>query len=438
MRGALLALLICAATRLLVWVCAYSGALLELRMYEQFELPSFASDDVFVAASTRSDSPLGAAIRENLWNFQPLLKWDAPRYRSIVEKGYEYHPPGAQIPPGDDNCWNIAFFPLYPLLCWLLMRAGDALHAFAGVPPLGAAAAMVLVANLAALAAAPLIYAAARGFSDHAIGLMAVTLTYAWPTACFFCFGYAESVTLLLIALLIVLAQRQRFGWAALVAALATASRPTAICLPPILALLYLITSRRPLGRRLLVAVGLGVVASAGALAYAGYLTWQFGSPLVYNDNLRDGWIGQPPPEAVRAFWTSSRVWNQFKWLGRIFRDLPLSLTLVPNPMTWNMPLSFAVVLLSLGGMFRVPRGLACLLLIAPLIFVQRYLATSYSDFAMQSMARYLTIAVPAFIVLAGWSMREWHWSGRAALLAALLLLQASWATFFGMTGWAG
>jgi hypothetical protein len=74
---------------------------------------------------------------------------------------------------------------------------------------------------------------------------------------------------------------------------------------------------------------------------------------------------------------------------------------------------------------------------LGPLIFLQAYLASGGTSFGVEPIARYMAVAVPAFVVLAAW-MRRWPAAGQAALMTALMLLQTAWALAFGAGEWAG
>jgi hypothetical protein len=49
-----------------------------------------------------------------------------------------------------------------------------------------------------------------------------------------------------------------------------------------------------------------------------------------------------------------------------------------------------------------------------------------------------MAVSVPAFAVLAAWSLREWRPWARHLLLTFLLLIQVAWAFRFGLQEWSG
>lgn len=425
-QGVLVAVLLCVLTRLLVWSCAYSGALLHVRMLHALTSPIGPYTADYAVGQHAPRTPVETDLQRRLGDFAPLMQWDGWHYHSILHRGYSYRPATVERGANPEAQSNIAFFPLYPILAFLPAKL------------IGLNAGMIAVSNLAALAAAAVIYLLGRRLADHTVGLSAVVCTFAWPTASFHSFAYPESLTLLLVALTMLLALNGRWWAAALVCGAACAARPTAIGLAPLLALSFLVSDRSPLARRLGKAAGVCVVGGWGLLAYAMYLWIAFGSPQVYFDNFYAGWVGTPREAPWWKLAMGAKMLEQFKHFARVATDFPLGLTYLTSPLTWNVPVTLFMLFLSLGGLARVPAGLRPLLLLGPLIFLQRYAAAPTNVFAIESLARYTCVAVPAFLVFGAWVAREWSASARAALLALLLLLQASWAFHFGMAEWTG
>ncbi len=424
--GLLRVLLIFLATRLVVWVAAYSGALMQFRIEHGLTPPWEKHTRAMGAALGDPDSPARQRAAELLGNFAPLCRFDGGHYRSIIEGGYRYIRPA----PGETDRkkleQNIAFFPLYPLLCRPLARW------------LGTFPAMVLVSHVAALSAAALLYLWIRRRIDEATALTAVALLLTLPSACYFSFGYAESTTLGLTAATLWLLDARRFGSAAVCSGLATASRPTALALAAVSALAYWCNGGGDWRRRLRRLVPLGLVAAAGLIVYAVFLTMRYGSPLVYLANFKAGWV----PDAKRADWfqylTLARVWDQFKYFGHALAGFPVGLVQLANPFAWNMPLNLFLLAVSLAGLPRVPRSFRPLLALPPLVFLHAYLASGGATFGVEPIGRYMAVSLPAIVVLAVWTVREWRWGGRAALLAFFVLLQAAWAFRFGLDEWSG
>jgi hypothetical protein len=143
----------------------------------------------------------GAAARAD----EGLLGWDATWYARIAEHGYA----------GADE--SIRFFPLVPGLA----------RGFAAITPLDERAALVVVANAAALVAGVLLYRLVRiETGDVPLARRAVWVMAVAPPAYVFVMGYTESVaTMLAIAYFLFLRSR-RWGAATVVGVLAGLARP--------------------------------------------------------------------------------------------------------------------------------------------------------------------------------------------------------------------
>jgi Gpi18-like mannosyltransferase len=426
-HGLLLVILIFAGTRLVTWTGTYCGATLLFRIKHALDPPFEKHMRRLFEEAVQQRGAEYESFVDLLLHLAPLCRFDGVHYRSIIECGYQYLPP----PPGTTDRsaleQNIAFFPLYPLLCRPL------------APPLTAWQAQVLVAHGCALAAAIVLYLWIRRRVDESTALLAVAVTLCWPSSVYYSYGYAESATLLAFVVALWLIDTRHFVAAAIASGLATATRPTALAIVAVLLLAYWMSSGAPRRRRLWTLIPLGLVGAGGIMAYAGYLTYRFGSPLVYIANFKAGWV----PDKQRATWleflTLTPVWEQFHY----FRDLvlappPLGLVNVTNPFLWNVPLLLFILFLSLAGLGRVPRSFKPLLALGPLIFLHAYLASGGAKFGIEPIGRYLAVSVPAFVVLAVWCAREWRPAARHLLLTFMILLQAAWALRFGLQEWSG
>lgn len=434
-RGVLLVLMLVALTRLTVITAAYAGGLLAARIDERV-LPPLAKRVTPIQRDYHAPgAALHDALQRELGDLRPLCRWDGGHYLSVILNGYSYTPAPLQTHADPSAQHNIAFFPLYPLISRTL------------TPLMSAGAALVTTSNLSALAASIVLYLMVRAATGHAVALLSVALTFCWPGACFYSFAYAESLTLLLMVLTMHLATRHQFLSAALLCGLATAARPTALWLAPLLVVIcvqaqwraWRAAQEQTLRRAApaaAVCCAVGLLAISGILAYFAYLTWRFGSPRVYADNYLVGWRGAGPFVTSLELYTGMPLWNRLKLLLRCTEDFPLGLIRLTDPIAWNVPLSLAVVGVSLVGLFRGPRWLRPWLALAPLVFMQRYLASAGNGFALESMARYLTLAPAAFIFLA-YTLRRAPLTA-TLLAAALMLLQANFALQFGLGEWCG
>jgi hypothetical protein len=415
--------LIFLATRLVAWTGAYLGAGVRFCIHYQWEPNIAKRADVFVREHPDfAATPEYRTVVELLANLAPLSGFDAHHYQSIIENGYQYQPPPRE---GVPHQYNIAFFPLYPLIC----------SPFARIMTIEAA--QVLISHLCALAAAVLLYLWIRRRIDEGTALFAVAAVFCLPAACYYSFGYAESSTLLGMVAALWLIDRRAFLGAAVAAGLTTATRPTALAIVPVFALAYWLNAPAARSRRFVRLGPLTLLAAAGILAYAAYLTCRFGSPLVYFTNFK-AWVS----DHARADWieyaTLVPVWSRLKDLLLAIVTIPPGLIQLANPLVWNMPFNLFVLFLSLAGLGRVPRSFRPLLLLGPFIFIHSYLASGGGGFGIDPIARYMAVSVPALVVLAAWCVREWKPAARHVLLTFMLLLQAAWAFRFGLGEWSG
>ena len=413
------------ATRLVVWTATYSGVMINFRITQHIEPPLEPKLPDIVEKLREPDSPERQFFDTHVANLEPMLGFDSWHYRQILLNGY--HGPLPQ--PGgapDRSDRNLAFFPFYPLACSLI------------APLVGVPAALVGVSNLCALLAGILLYLWIRRRVDEASARYAVAFLFCWPTACFFSYGYAEGLTVLLVVMTLVLADRGHFLLAAVACAAATATRPTALALAAVVMLAYWMRQSGPVGRRLVRTGLLGLVAAGGIAAYAGYLTYLYGTPLVYFSNFKVEWIDDEARSTWFQYLTMARVWDQFKYFGRAIIGFPEGLVHLTHPFAWNMPANFAILFVSLAGLTRVARSFRPYLLLGPLIFLHGYLASGGASFGVNPIARYTVVSVPAFVVLAAWCAREWKSGPRVVVLALLMLLQVTWAFHFGLGEWPG
>lgn len=182
---------------------------------------------------------------------EPLLNahvaWDSEYYLSIAVGGYN-DPQMRAIP--DDFSWdrpqlalkadqpgwismNYAFFPLYPLA----IRALAAPLALFGLEPIARAAlAGVIVSLLGAFAAMLALYDLASDDLGQSGGLRAAAYLLIYPASMFLAQIYTEGLFVGLSFGALALARRQRWVWAALLAACATWTRAAgALLLLPLL-----------------------------------------------------------------------------------------------------------------------------------------------------------------------------------------------------------
>lgn len=310
----------------------------------------------------------------------PRSSWssraDGGRYRRIAAKGYDYDP---NLPS------SVAFFPLFPLL-------GAGVIRLTGLEPTWA---LLLVSHicLAAAFAVAAVYLHSRwptsdrtkaSFTLLALGLMPATL--------FFRITYSESTFLMLSLLFLLGIQR---GWpllvVALIAGLASASRPVGIgLLPPLLLYAWYSSSSR---RAFLIrATPTILIGCWGLLAYAAFLYAQFGEPLAFAQT-QVHW-GEPAPSLGAK--TVSLLSYEPIW--RIFLRGPAAGWSVFNWEQVNPVYFVASAALVVFGFWRrwlnaYEASLAAALLLIP------YLTRAY-EMNMAASARFASVVFPAYLVL--------------------------------------
>lgn len=210
-----------------------------------------------------------------LTNFTPALgwdlfaHWDGVWYEKVATQGYDY--------VNDDQQNSIAFFPLFPLLTYLLMKGG-----------LPFAVAGALINNLAFLGALVVLYRWVEE-THGANSARWVTAILAWcPFSLFGTVAYTEGLFLLCTTAALRAFDQQQYRWAAFWGTLATATRAPGIVLVPT----FLITAWRE--KRPTVAYFTAIAVSGGILLFSLYCAIQFHDPL--------------------AFWREQHSWGHTGW----------------------------------------------------------------------------------------------------------------------------
>jgi len=208
-----------------------------------------------------SPHPLTALGRE--WT-----QWDATHYLYLATHGYS---------ATGDTRNLIAFFPLYPALISAM--------AAIGLPARGAA---LLISNIAGVIAAIALYELARIDDREKAAFRAAAFFLVFPTAYFLMVGYTEALFCALAFSAVLLARRQQWVGAGMLAGLAAATRLTGIALLPVIVIELF------MARRLLRSVWEALLPpSLIVLAFATYLATNLlvlGSPIAFVSVQREHW----------------------------------------------------------------------------------------------------------------------------------------------------
>lgn len=174
---------------------------------------------------------------------------DAAWYLRVATEGYR---------PDDGSA---AFFPVYPLT----------VRAVAWLPFVGPLGAALLVSNGAFLAALVMLYGLTWvEFGAETIARRAVLFLAVFPTAFFFLAPYTESLFLLLSISAFWFARRNRWFWAAVMGALAAATRNVGLLLAPALAVEAWLQWRHA-GRALAPRIAAASATLLGPVAFLAY-----------------------------------------------------------------------------------------------------------------------------------------------------------------------
>lgn len=145
-----------------------------------------------------------------------ITNWDSAWYQKIYDGGYPVVLPTDAVGAVEQNPW--AFLPVYPGL----------VKVFSIIPGVTWQIAAPLVALVASLGFALVAYQLFRLKVDHATALVAVAFVVFAPAAPVLQYGYAESLALLLVAVLLYLLATERYAWGIPVVLVADLTRPIA------------------------------------------------------------------------------------------------------------------------------------------------------------------------------------------------------------------
>jgi hypothetical protein len=198
-----------------------------------------------------------------------FARWDSGWYHGIASKGYEYVEGGRS---------NLAFFPVYPQLMGAVGRVlGGAQQDFyfAGI----------LISWLSFAIAMPLLYRLARMDLSHDSAVRATVYAAVFPSAYFFGVVYSESLFFLALVGAALALRSRRWFWAAVAAAVMTATRVNGIMFLPALALIGW-DAAQPTTRDRVSAMAAAAAGVLGIGAYSAYVYSLSGNPFEWYDSI--------------------------------------------------------------------------------------------------------------------------------------------------------
>jgi len=201
--------------------------------------------------------------------------FDGAWYQTVATDGYP-----RELPLQADGTVamnSTGFFPLYPLLA----------RGVTAVTGLGFAAAAVLVSTVAGACAAALVALCVRHVHGPRVGLWTAALWSLQPTAFLLSLAYSEALFTALAAGTLLALLRGHWASAGLVAALATATRPTGVVLAVVAAGCAAVAVARHGQVRALLAP---LLAPLGLLVHTLWLAQHTGRYDAYSVTQREGW----------------------------------------------------------------------------------------------------------------------------------------------------
>lgn len=284
--------------------------------------------------------------------------WDTWHYVTIAVRGYDRSPDGV----------NAAFFPVYPMMINVVHRCFGAhleMNDYRWVA--------VLISFVFLLAATYALTVLFLRMASPGVATLGVVLFLVSPFSFFLNTGYTEPVFIFLAAVMFLLARDQRWWLAALVIAIASATRVTGVFLIPSL---VFIAWQAGVGWKKL--AGITAVSPLGLVSYMAWQWRELGSPFrFYTVQEHWGTFDDRTGDYVKAFFESPLAFAL---------DRPEGMTLLTN---------VAVCLLWIATLWPMYRRFGtAITLFSGLIILQ-------SAFFIVSQGRMLLPAIGVYITLA-------------------------------------
>ena len=319
------------------------------------------------------------------WLLDLWVRADGGWYLKIVQDGYA---------AGDQST---AFFPLYPLLVWLVSGVLGGSDVLAGIVVTAGAGAAGFV----------LLHRLARELLGEEQARRAVFLLAIYPATLFLGAVYSESLYLALSVAAFLLARRQRWVGTGVVTGLAMLTRTAGIALVPALVLL---AWRSASQRRALVGLAAAPVVAA---AWPLYLWIEFGHSLQFLTAQREGWGRDISPagpfaglwHAGDATWAALRQVAAGPFATRNYWPQATDYRPAFSAAVNLEEAAFTLLLIVLGVIAWRLLGAAYGLFV--LLSLAIPLSSPTEDFPLLSMPRFGLGVFPVFLVLGHLARRE-------------------------------
>ncbi|MFO0916655.1 MAG: hypothetical protein U0795_27115 [Pirellulales bacterium] len=313
---------------------------------------------------------------------------DGVHYTTIAHQGYTYE---------KDRPSNVAFFPLYPMLCYAVARLFDLSEMASGL----------IVANTLFPFAVLLMFIYADLITYHESQLLsdpdgercvrfAVMLFILLPTGIFFRLVYSESLFAVLFAAYLVSIRRNGSPWTvAILSAFASACRPVGVAL----AIGACMHAWRQFGLNLLKLAGVFAVSISGLLAFAIYQWYQFGDPAAFFRTqslwrLRENhgvWDKVVSLLTLEPLWATYLPSSEYYWKN-VDVTFPLFSAQWANPIV----LVVTTALIVIGTVSRRLGSIESVVCISMITIA--YWTRAY-EMACNSQARFCLVVLPAYAV---------------------------------------
>ncbi len=333
--------------------------------------------------------------------YHRLLRWDSEWYKIIAFEGYKYD--------GDASlAQTVVFYPLYPTLCRLVSE----------ILQIDLIDSMLLVANLAAVAAVLLLFKLVRERFGDRVALTTVAMISFFPSSIFLSAGYTEPLALLLMVSFFLAVAQERFFAAAVLAGLAVATRSSGIVLCPVL--LWELWRCRSPRRFLTEAIPLPIIATSGLWLYMIYLGITFHHPMAFAD-------------AQAAFHENTTMGTRLLSALTLEPFGKINLTdLSPAGLDQWFTLIF-IALIVCSWFAGISRGTT---LFAAMVLALPYLTLSGGPAGFISMTRFNIVSFPLFVMMALLTDRcRWAVPAIVGVFGGLLLM---YAALFAQWQWVG
>jgi hypothetical protein len=274
-----------------------------------------------------------------------LSNWDGVWYRRLTGMGYPDHVLHVQS--------TLGFFPLYPMMMWLVQHALVCSIFLAGV----------LISGVGGFVTTVLVQRLSAGWWGEEASRRAVIFFCFFPGSIVFSMVYSEGVLLPLVAGCLLALERRRWLLAGVLAAFATAVGPTALAIIPACAVAALLEIRRRgwKGTKALIAPAL---APLGIIAFGAFLWLWTGTPLASYSAQHSQWGERTNPFALvdlvtrlvnESYFTKTFVHINLNYIsglvGAVFLFYALYLLLVktrprisPPAIAWTLGIAFLAV----------------------------------------------------------------------------------------------